>query len=445
MKRFFSLFLVMALVLSCAIPVSAANDSGWIELLESTSVLANGDNWFTISGTSGSLTLTLETEKRLRKIDVLLWHPSGQRPSSASVTAGGKTTTLEVLAIGGNLCRITGYVPDAFYESITVAFKKATSTVQTYEVLSFKVTPIGVQEFVADAEVYFDAWGVTDYFSTNYNIPFWYDEYGEVPVMYEWLARVHVYDWKKFDSLSIWGSATNASIESIRVSIGTTALDYEVNFIDVEHQDSQIYGDILLTPEVGKYLYNLTIDLSSTDRGSVDPLYVYFTGSFNSMVSAYFNCQYVNGSVVTADTTQATWKVWAKDVLASIKALPERIAEELGKLYKPDEGKIEQVQEQSQELAEDRLGAVYQAGQVVDGLVGAFQNQTAAEFLTVPTLTVPLGEVNWTIGGWTVQVVPDAFKPIVEVLKTVIDIVCTLAFLKSMRARFEKLLSGGNA
>lgn len=312
MKRILSFLLGAALIIALACPVMAAesNVSGWIELLEFTSIQQNGDNTFTM-GSTGSVAISVYGEKHLRKVDLLLWNPSGQRPTSASVTAAGKTNNLDIHAIGGNLTRIVGYIPDAFYELIRIDLKKGTSSVQSYEVLSWKVTPVGVQEFVCDANVYLQSYdSVGGTYSTNYLIPLWYDENANYSDGSPWLARVTVNDWEKYDSLSVWGSAYYCSIESIRVSVGTTALDFSINYMDPESYEIAIDGDpaYWATSEWGQYLFNLTVDLDGVDRTQInDPLYIYFTGTYDMTVKSYFNCQYVNGSITTADTTSVTW------------------------------------------------------------------------------------------------------------------------------------------
>lgn len=311
-RRWLALALALALSISALEPVTAqaAETSGWIEMLEYSSIQTNGENWFTINGTNGSVSIPIQGEKRLRKVDVLIWHPTGQRPTTASCTAAGKTNTLEVLAIGGNLCRIVGYVPDAFYEVMRIDLKKSTTSSQTYEVLSWKVTPIGIQEFVADANVYLESYGTSGTYSTNYNIPLWHDANGYSSDGSPWMARIQVYDWEKYDTLSIWGSANSASIESIRAAIDTTALDIQVNYIDAEAYESSVDGDPTYweTAQWGKYLYNITIDLTGVDRSlTTSQLLVWITGSYDITVQATFNCQYVNGSVTTADTTNVSW------------------------------------------------------------------------------------------------------------------------------------------
>lgn len=388
----FTLALACALLISALLPVTAyaAEASGWVELLEYSSVQTNGSNAFTM-GQTGSVTVPLHGDRRLRKVDVLMWNPGGQRPTSATCTAGGKTLNLEILAIGSNLTRIVGYIPEASYKNVRIDLKKATTSVQTYEVLSFKVTPVGIQEFVAEAEVYLEDYGNADYYSTNYNIPLWRDTSSYSSDGSPWLARVHVYDWEKYDTLSIWGSATNASIESIRASVGTTALDIVVNYIDAESYETAIDGDpaYWATAEWGKYLYNITIDLTGVDRSlTTTPLYIYFTGSYDLTVSATFNCQYVNGSVATADTTSVTW--WNRftdfftGLLGGSSAEGDDYAEEM-------HGQAQEMEEAVDQMEQVTRPAVEDVEVSLDGYVDAQSMQVVGQmfngFLGNPLVT----------------------------------------------------------
>lgn len=312
-NKVFSAFLALILLVCAVAPVQAhaeGNAGGWVELLEFSSVQSDGTNIFSM-GASGSFSVPLYGEHRLRKVDILLWNFGGHSPTSASVTVDKTPFPLDVLLIGSNLTRIVGYIPNAWYTVLTVDLKKGSSTIAAYEVLSCKVTGVGVQEFTASASVYFEDYGHSGYYDVPEHIPFYVENSGGYySDASDWLARVEVYDWEKYDSLSVWGSVTSASIESIRASLETTALDYTINYIDAESPESFIDGDpaYSVTNEWGKYLFNITIDLSGVDRtlGS-SPLLIYFTGSRDTTVSGGFNCQYVNGSIATADTTEIKW------------------------------------------------------------------------------------------------------------------------------------------
>lgn len=315
MKRLFSLLLAVALIVVLAVPVSAANESGWIELLEYSSVQANGENWFTMAA-SGSLTIPIQGEKRLRKIDLLIWNPTGQRFTSASCTMGGKTNTLDILAIGSNLTRIVGYLPDAFYEEVTLSLKKSTTSSQTYEVLSCKVSPVGVQEFVCDASVFIE--------NGTYNIAETITINGpsSTHASSNLQIRVDIRDWRKYDSITVWGSADGIALNSIRATVSTSGLPITVNYFqyndagswteyvfetDPAHDYALETGASMSTPFYGKYLFCVTIDLSNTDRSLTNPIYVYLTGQYDTYYDAYFTCQYVNGQVFTADTSGMSW------------------------------------------------------------------------------------------------------------------------------------------
>lgn len=351
MKRLILFTVVVALISVLAVPVYASNDSGWIELLEYSSVQDDGDNDFIVNGTSGSVTIPILGEKKLRRVDMLILTPSGHRFTSASVTAGGSTTNLDVLAVGGFLTRVVGYIPNTSYKQLTVNFKKSSTSPQTYEVLSCKVTPIGVQEFVVTATVYFN--GAT--YSTGRNI----DIAGTTPdnhisTMYQ--MRIDVKDWQKYDSLSVWGSIDAGSIDSVRASVSTTALSMNVNYFQAN--DSGGWTDIVMdvnpstggidntgaqleTPFYGKYLYALEIDLTNVDRTLTDPLYIYITGHYDDMFGATFNCQYVNGSVVTADTSDVTWWNRFTSFMTGLFSPSDPDAEDFGSTMESQAGELE--------------------------------------------------------------------------------------------------------
>ena len=452
MKKAFCFVLIFSLIFAFSTPVKAAENSAWVELLETATVGNTGQNWFNYT-TSATISIPTPRNMRCTKIDMLVAYTAGMAPTKVELRYNGTLYKLTIDQIDNSTARIYGDIPDNYYADMVLIFTKSGTSKCYLEVLSCRVTSLNNQSFNLSGQVYIGG----AYLPLAQHHAF--GGVHGIHVAEEYTAIAITYDWAKYDSVSFFGSIDGMSLESIRVTLGQQVLPFTVNYIDVEsggvwrewlekHYDSTSHtdGEGYDVSWFGQYLYSVTVDLSNVDRTKSNVmLQVTFTGQYDDDTGGTFNCQSISGTLSIPDTGEAHWRSWGKNLLSSIETLPERIAEEFSKLYKPDEGKIESVQQQSQDLAEDRLGAVYQAGQVIDGFVGAFQNHTATEFLTVPTLTVPLGEVNWTIGGWNVQLVPDAFKPIVEVLKTVIDIVCTLAFLKSMRARFERMLAGGNA
>lgn len=450
MQRVLCCVLCLLLILALAAPVSAAESgSAWIELLRFGNVNGDDDNFWQMP--SGEFTCWVPTPFQIRccKIDMVLTHTAGTGPSKVELEYNGSYYTLTTQSINSTTTRIYGDIPDTLYAHVYLRFTRSSTASSYYELLSCRVTQLDVQDTPLDAYVLVDG--------TRYYCPFNASfETEDTNITYHMQFPIVVTDWQKYDSLTFVGSISAAALNSVRVSIGGVGVPYEITYTnsnpsgtnnqswewsewkyynyDESYKGTTEGTEFTYTEYIGKTLYCITVDLSNVDRNSTQDLACYFTCLVSGTFGYDLQVIGATGSILPADTSEVTW--WNRFTT---------FMTELFAGSSSTTNKMEQVQEQSQELAEDRLGAVYQAGQVVDGLVGAFQNQTATEYLTVPVLTVPLGEVDWTIGGWEVQVVPDAFKPIVEILKTVIDIVCTLAFLKSMRARFEKLLVGGNA
>ena len=430
---------------------AAENPDGWIELLEISSVQPNGENWFIVKGTETIVPFVLNTEKRLVKIEMLVWHQTADFPTSVSVTANGATTNLTVTKIESNLSRIYGELPNSYYEVLNLKFHKTTSGSAVWEMLSCKVTPVKKADYPCDAELWIrdtnefldtpcdrDIEGNVD---SNYTVP------TQFPVI--------VYDWKKYDSITIIGSITSFALNSVRASVGDVGLPYEITYTssnstgsteesytwaDLKHytyDDSykgSIESDTYIYNEYnGKVLFNLTIDLTGIDRTVSHPMYCYFTGVYNEYFGYSVQIVGVTGSVNTADTSSLTW--WS------------RFTTFMEDLFVSDDNSdmIENAVGQSQEVAEDRLGAIAQAGAVIDDLTGVFQYQGVMDTIAFPALTINFGGVPWTFGGWDVSVIPPGFEPLVETLKLLIDIVATLAFIQAMRHRLEKLLVGGNA
>ena len=315
MKRLLSLTLAVALIFVLAVPVSAANDSGWIELLEYDTLNSSGTNLFSYT-TSGTFEITLPRRMRLSKIDMLVSYSYGTKPDYVEVAVGSKWVALEIREIQNGLARIVGRFDYTFYNSVKVRFRKSATASSTVEVFSCKVTPLTVQEFLADAAVVI---GSSTYkVGTTINI----SAADDITATNTAQIRIDVKDWQKYDELSIWGSSFVMSLDSFRASISTSGLPITINYIacndagsgfDYYYGSSEGYGE--LTSEYGKYLFCVTIDLTNVDRTLADPLYLYITGQWNKTYHPSFTCQYVNGHVFTADTSDVTFWVRFKEFL----------------------------------------------------------------------------------------------------------------------------------
>lgn len=433
---------------SNGVKVSAEENGNWLQVLTYSTVNDSGSNYFVVNK-SATISLQLPTRTYGVWVDMLV-NTSDMDITSVESIWSGSYTKLTTSKISNGLFRVFGRLSYHTYTELQFRFK--CSGTGYYEILSCKISSISETVLYADAfmDLTYMNWNGSTLENNSVRLQqassFYAEPYGEGAAA-PWQACVQILDWQNFDSVTVWGSVDVASLGSVRATVGNISLPVTMNFIDVNTGEYAEAPDLLYPDYYGKYLYSIEIDISEVNpalSSQYPQLLVYMTGKYWDSTGMIMGFQYVTGELAVADTTEATWRTWANDLLGSVKNLPKQIAEELGKLFKPDAGKIEQVQEQSQELAEERLGAVFQAGQVVDGLVGAFQNQSANPFLVVPSCTVNLAGTPFTFGGWQVKVIPDGLEVLVEPLKLIIDIVCTLAFLQAMRSRFEKLLSGGN-
>lgn len=323
-----SLALACTLIISVLLPVTASaaeNPAGWYDLLSVSSVQMNGENWFTMSGKSGSFTIPLYTEKRLSKVDILIRHESAYKFTAASCVAGSTTKALTVLAVGEGLTRIYGNLPSAWYEFLTINLTHSGTARITCEVLSCRVTTLVATDFKATGNMYRD-----DDSSDKIACPGNYlVEGGGADLTIPWQTPIVVSDWQKFDTVTVYGSLAGIGLNSVRCSIGAKGIPYEITYtstnptgtgetytetVSITHYETtdRYYGEIRGTHDtnfsyLGKVLFTITIDLTGVDRTQTDGLVVYFTGVTYDLYSHAFNCQNLSGSVVTPDTSGVTW------------------------------------------------------------------------------------------------------------------------------------------
>ncbi len=133
---------------------------------------------------------------------------------------------------------------------------------------------------------------------------------------------------------------------------------------------------------------------------------------------------------------------WLEKIWDAITSLPDQIGQTMEDLFVPSEEKIQEVTEKADQLAEENLGGVAQAGAAVVAIAEAFTVQETKDTIIFPSITLEFSGVPWTFGGWEVDVVPDGFEFLVETLALVIDIVATTAFVNGMRSRWDRVMEG---
>lgn len=133
---------------------------------------------------------------------------------------------------------------------------------------------------------------------------------------------------------------------------------------------------------------------------------------------------------------------WLEKIWEAITSIPDQIGQTMQDLFVPSEEKVQEVIDKAEELVDEHLGGVVQAGEAVTQVVGAFTKQTTQETITFPSVTLTFSGVPWTFGGWEVDVIPDGFEFLFDALALVIDIIATIAFVNSMKTRWGKVMEG---
>jgi len=128
------------------------------------------------------------------------------------------------------------------------------------------------------------------------------------------------------------------------------------------------------------------------------------------------------------------------DIVDGITSLPERIMDGIKGLFVPDAEAMAEQQKKWEQLLADRFGLVYESIALIDDIAEKFTSQDAQGQIEFPSVSVPLGDITWEFGGWMVDVVPDGFEILIEALKKIIDILCTVAFVNAMKNRFDRVL-----
>ncbi len=309
--------IVTVLCTSMAAPVSAAeDDSVWVELLETETVDDSGSNAFSYS-TKAIISIPTPMELRCSDVEMLITYIPGTVPDSVQFLARGEYRNLTILEIVPGLARIYGGTPAYYFDELQFVFNRNSTNQTSVQILSCRIRSVARQHFEASGQVYM------------YNTYYPFSTYIEYPgietanhnVNSTTQIRIDVTDWAKYDMLTIWGTADYVALQSIQATIDVVGLPITVSYMsNIETNEwtdwtvdaSGDTGAAVSMPHYnGKIFYCIEIDVSEVDPALSDnPLHLYMTGVFQAYSGFIFNCEYVNGSIIVADTSGASW--WTK-------------------------------------------------------------------------------------------------------------------------------------
>lgn len=132
---------------------------------------------------------------------------------------------------------------------------------------------------------------------------------------------------------------------------------------------------------------------------------------------------------------------WVKNIFNAIKELPSKIVngitDAIKSLFIPSEQSFTEIKDKFEALLADRFGAAYDAVDIIDDFTNSFVYTDTQALVSFPSVTVNLAGTQFTFGGWEISVIPQGFQGLVDTLKLVINIVCTVAFVMACKKRYE--------
>lgn len=300
-RKLLALAFALLLLFSAVAPAYAADDDNWTQVLSYSSVNNSGSNYFVVNK-SAIITLDLPQRTYGVWIDMLVSTSDMDIKSVYSIWQGS-STALTVKKVDEGLHRVYGRLSYHTYTQLQLGFNCAGTGY--YELLSCRICSLTADGTTANATV--------ELVTSQYNLTGGLTQILMVPGNINnritddsYQAVISVKDATKYDKLTVYGSVNYASINSIRATYGGLALEYTVNFIDVE-AEGHFYGDGYDVTMFGKYIYAINIDLSQINRSQEQYCLVYISGDFDQLCGMEFNCQTATGYVNIADTADATW------------------------------------------------------------------------------------------------------------------------------------------
>ncbi len=132
------------------------------------------------------------------------------------------------------------------------------------------------------------------------------------------------------------------------------------------------------------------------------------------------------------------------NVFNAITELPSKIwtvfENGIKSLLVPSETDITAMKDKWDTLLSDRFGVVYESGALLIDIANSVSESSTTETITFPTVSYNFSGTDFTFGGYEVDVIPNGFEFLADILKGVIDIVCTLAFINAMRRKYDELM-----
>lgn len=200
-----------------------------------------------------------------------------------------------------------------------------------------------------------------------------------------------------------------------------------------------------IIPEFDVYWFDIRVLFSAVDINYTSSFVPYLTSMGQFMTISELTSDSLLNEVVN-NTSETNNKLG--NIITQITELPNKIwtvfSDGLKSLFIPDEEAIEEQQDKWNQLLEDRFGALYQTIDMIHDYAETFTEPETQGQIEFPGITVNLAGSDFVFGGQMVDVVPDGFEFLINVVKTIISILATILFVNGMKNRFERLVGGSD-
>lgn len=241
----------------------------------------------------------------------------------------------------------------------------------------------------------------------------------------------------------------DGNVVYLTVSVPVLEQDYYALEVRLHHCASgcyinsqvMLYTAILESYNLYYYNYNLAGDY---------PRYKVLSESEQADIFTPVVDDSASGGVDLSETNTLIGKIkeGIQNVVDTLVALPSKIWDTISTglhdLFIPSAQAVSDFRNNMLALFADHFGALYDCVDIVHDYVVDLNVTSVKDTITFPVVTLDLAGVPFAIGGWDVKIVPDGFDVLFDAVKWAIDAVCTLAFVNTMRERFDDLMVGGD-
>lgn len=112
-------------------------------------------------------------------------------------------------------------------------------------------------------------------------------------------------------------------------------------------------------------------------------------------------------------------------------------------LFVPTQADITAYKDKWDQLLQQRFGALYQCVSLVQSYWQSLNPTQPKSSIEFPMVAIDVGNgVYWEFGGYDVTLIPTGFEYLLQVLRMIVNAICTMAVLNVLKNKYERLMDG---